>query len=291
MAKAAKKRSAKAGSAKAKQTKGAKTAAKRKGARKAAPARTGRKTSKTGGAARARKAAKARTSAKARTGGSRTRARKTSTAKRARTSPPQTSTARKKSASRSAASRRTARPSATAQPSTLGSAATMIRGAVAGAVAAVSQVLPWTSDQLDALQMLEQDHRRFETLLAQGEETTERAVKGRTQLLDTLTRELNAHEMKEEKFLYPMLEAYPEAKTIVLEGYQEHHVADVIVKELHQVAADDEQWGAKFKVLKENIEHHIQEEEGEMFRIARAVVPREELVALGERMSKAAAGG
>jgi hemerythrin-like domain-containing protein len=167
----------------------------------------------------------------------------------------------------------------------------MIRGAVAGAVAAVSQVLPWTSDQLDALQMLEQDHRRFETLLAQGEETTERAVKGRTQLLDTLTRELNAHEMKEEKFLYPMLEAYPEAKTIVLEGYQEHHVADVIVKELHQVAADDEQWGAKFKVLKENIEHHIQEEEGEMFRIARAVVPREELVALGGRMSKAAAGG
>jgi hypothetical protein len=43
-------------------------------------------------------------------------------------------------------------------------------------------------------------------------------------------------------------------------------------------------------VLKENLEHHIQEEEREMFRIARAVVPREELVALGERMSKAAAG-
>jgi hemerythrin-like domain-containing protein len=160
----------------------------------------------------------------------------------------------------------------------------MIRGAVAGAVAAVSQVLPWTSEQLDALQMLEQDHRRFETLLAQGEETTERAVKGRAQLLDTITRELNEHEMKEEKFLYPMLEAYPEAKTIVLEGYQEHHVADVIVKELHQVAADDEQWGAKFKVLKENIEHHIQEEEREMFRIARALLGRDELMALGGRM-------
>jgi iron-sulfur cluster repair protein YtfE (RIC family) len=165
----------------------------------------------------------------------------------------------------------------------------MIRGVMAGAVAAVSQALPWTSDRLDALQMLEQDHRRFEALLAQGEETTARAVKGRAELLETITRELNEHEMKEEKFLYPMLESYPEAKTIVLEGYQEHHVADVIVKELHQVAADDEQWGAKFKVLKENLEHHIQEEEGEMFRIARAVVPREELLALGERMSKAAA--
>jgi iron-sulfur cluster repair protein YtfE (RIC family) len=166
----------------------------------------------------------------------------------------------------------------------------MIRGAVAGAVAAVSQVLPWTSDQLDALQMLERDHRRFEELLRQGEQTTEQAVKGRAELLDTITRELNEHEFKEENFLYPMLESHAEAKTIVLEGYQEHHVADVIVRELHEVAADDEQWGAKFKVLKENLEHHIKEEEGEMFRVARAVVPREELLALGERMSKAAAG-
>lgn len=164
----------------------------------------------------------------------------------------------------------------------------MIRGAVAGAMAAVGQALPWTSERPDALQMLERDHRRFEELLAQGEDTTERAVKGRAALLDTITRELNEHELKEEKFLYPMLESYPEAKTIVLEGYQEHHVADVIVKELHEVAVDDEQWGAKFKVLKENLEHHIQEEEGEMFRIARAVVPREELLALAERMSKAA---
>ena len=167
----------------------------------------------------------------------------------------------------------------------------MIRGAVAGAMAAVGQALPWTSERLDALQMLERDHRRFEDLLAQGEDTTERAVKGRAALLETITRELNEHELKEEKFLYPMLESYPEAKTIVLEGYQEHHVADVIVKELHEVAADDEQWGAKFKVLKENLEHHIQEEEGEMFRIARAVVPREELLSLGERMSKAVTAG
>jgi len=166
----------------------------------------------------------------------------------------------------------------------------MIRGAVAGAVAAVTQKLPWTSDQLDALQMLERDHRRFEDLLRQGEETTERAVKGRKALLDTLTRELNEHELKEEQFLYPTLQAHPEAKEIVLEGYQEHHVADVIVKELHEVATDDEQWGAKFKVLKENIEHHIQEEEGEMFRIARAAIGRDELLALGQRMEKAVPG-
>ena len=166
----------------------------------------------------------------------------------------------------------------------------MIRGAVAGAVVAVTQKLPWASEQLDALQMLERDHRRFEALLRQGEETTERAVTARTELLDTLTRELNEHELKEEQFLYPTLGAHPEAKEIVLEGYQEHHVADVIVKELHDVAADDEQWSAKFKVLRENLEHHIQEEEGEMFRVARAALSREDLLALGRRMERAVPG-
>jgi hypothetical protein len=89
----------------------------------------------------------------------------------------------------------------------------------------------------------------------------------------------------EEKLLYPALKAHAEAREVVLEGFQEHHIADIIVKELHGVAKDDEQWGAKFKVLKENLEHHIEEEEGEMFRTARAVLSREELQTLGSRMA------
>ena len=72
----------------------------------------------------------------------------------------------------------------------------------------------------------------------------------------------------------------------MLEGYQEHHVADLIVNELHRLAKDNEQWGAKFKVLKENIEHHIEEEEGNMFKTARAVLSREELQDLGARMAE-----
>jgi hypothetical protein len=66
--------------------------------------------------------------------------------------------------------------------------------------------------------------------------------------------------------------------------YQEHHVADLLVKELHTLAKDNETWGAKFKVLKESLEHHIEEEESRMFRAARAVLSRDELRALGTRM-------
>lgn len=283
MAKAAKKRSVKQRSVKPQRS------ASKRSAKKQAPKKTAGK--KAGKKAPARKAPEEKAAAKKasarRAGTARARAAAPSRTRTAR--PPQTRVAKKKAAARAAGSRRAAKAPAAAK-SALGSAATMIRGAVAGAVAAVTQKLPWTSDQLDALQLLERDHRRFEELLRQGEETTERAVKGRRELLDTITRELNEHELKEEKFLYPVLKAHPQATEIVLEGYQEHHVADVIVRELHDVAADDERWGAKFKVLKENIEHHIQEEEGEMFRIARAALSREELLALGERMTKGVPG-
>jgi hemerythrin-like domain-containing protein len=153
----------------------------------------------------------------------------------------------------------------------------MARGAVAGMAARVSK-------GEDAIQLLEREHRRFEDLLKQGEETTDRARKGRRELLKTIAAELTSHELMEEKVLYPALQSHPQARDIVLEGFEEHHVADLIVAELKDVATNDEQWGAKWKVLKENIEHHIQEEESQMFRLARGIFSREELMDLADRM-------
>lgn len=195
-----------------------------------------------------------------------------------------TRTARRKTAARSKATRQRRKKPAPKPPSKMATAAIAARGAVAGAVSAVASKLPWGASEPDALQILEQEHRRFEDLLAQGEATTERARKGRRELIATLTSALNAHELMEELVLYPALQSHPAAREIVLEGFEEHHVADLIVKELQEAATNDEQWGAKFKVLKENIEHHIQEEEGQMFRIARGIFSREELRDLAHRM-------
>ena len=196
-------------------------------------------------------------------------------------------TARRKTAARAAAAG-TAKPSrgtgAVKPPSVVAAAAKKVRGTVARAVQRVAGSLPWARDEHDPIALLETDHRRFEDLLKQGEDTTERAVKGRTQLLDTLTAELNVHELIEEKVLYPALKPHAEARDIVLEGFEEHHVADLLVKELHQLTADNERWGAKFKVLKESLEHHIGEEESKMFPSARQVLTREELQELGARM-------
>ena len=168
--------------------------------------------------------------------------------------------------------------------STLASAASAVGRAIGRTVAVVAERAPWGSGRVDAIDLLESDHRRLEDLLKKGEETTARAVKGRKELLDTITNELNAHELIEEKLLYPALKSHPAAKESVLEGYQEHHVADVLVKELHGLARSDERWGPKLKVLKENIEHHIEEEEDTMFPTARSVLSRADLEELGVRM-------
>src|SRR6187397_3062211 len=122
-------------------------------------------------------------------------------------------------------------------------------------------------------------------LLTQLESTTERGVKTRTELFATIKGELTVHEIIEEEIFYPELRAHPKAKDIVLEGYQEHHVVDLLMSELESLDVTDETWGPKALVMKENIEHHIEEEEGEMFTKARQVFDRGELADLGERMA------
>ena len=137
---------------------------------------------------------------------------------------------------------------------------------------------------MDAIALLKADHDKMKKLLADGETTTERGEKTRTELFATIKGELFVHERIEEEIFYPELKQHPKAKDIVLEGYEEHHVVDEIMGELEALDVTDETWGAKFKVMKENIEHHIEEEEGEMFKQARSVFDRQELEDLGARM-------
>jgi len=137
---------------------------------------------------------------------------------------------------------------------------------------------------LDAIALLKADHDKVKKMLADGEETTERAEVTRTELFEKIKAEMLIHERIEEEIFYPALKAHPKAKDIVLEGYEEHHVVDEIMGELERLPVTDETWGAKFKVMKENIEHHIEEEEGEMFKTARQVFEADELESLGARM-------
>jgi hemerythrin superfamily protein len=139
---------------------------------------------------------------------------------------------------------------------------------------------------MDAIAMLKADHDKVKKLLTELESTTERGVKTRAELFATIKGELTVHEVIEEEIFYPALKSHPKAKDIVLEGYEEHHVVDLLMGELEALDVSDETWGAKAIVMKENVEHHIEEEEGEMFKQARQVFDRQELEDLGARMAE-----
>ena len=136
----------------------------------------------------------------------------------------------------------------------------------------------------NAITMLEADHAKVKKLLDELDKTTERGVKTREELFARIKSELTVHEIIEEEIFYPTLKQHPKAEDIVLEGYEEHHVVDLLMGELSALPYDDETWGAKFTVMKENIEHHVEEEEGDMFIKARQVFDTDELNKLGEAM-------
>ena len=136
---------------------------------------------------------------------------------------------------------------------------------------------------MNAVKLLKDDHDQVKAAMTELGETE--SADARERLFTDLRRDLEVHEVIEEEIFYPALREHPKAKDIVLEGYEEHHVVDVLLGELSALPFDDETWGAKAKVMIENVEHHIEEEEGEMFEQARAVFDSAELDALGERMA------
>ena len=127
---------------------------------------------------------------------------------------------------------------------------------------------------MDAVELLTADHqrvrglfRRFERARAEGDEA---AV---TALAATIAEELTVHTTIEEERFYPACRAADETLASLLdESLQEHHVVGVLLDELSQVPAGGEEWLAKLTVLIENVEHHAEEEEQELFpKVRRAI--------------------
>lgn len=140
---------------------------------------------------------------------------------------------------------------------------------------------------MDALTLLKKDHDEVKKMLKDLDATSDRAIKTRQDLFARLKFSLTVHEQMEEAVLYPALKEHAEhaeTKEIVLEAYEEHDVVDTILGELERTPVDDETWHAKLTVMRENLLHHIEEEEGEMFGQIRGLFDKETLESLGEQM-------
>jgi hemerythrin-like domain-containing protein len=137
---------------------------------------------------------------------------------------------------------------------------------------------------MNAFDILKEDHQRVSSLFEKLEPTTERAVKTREELFTRLKMELDIHSRIEETILYPVLKEIEKTRDITLEGIEEHRIVKQLLMELEQMPKGTEQWTAKFTVLKENVEHHVEEEEGEMFKQARSALSKEDIEQLTTRI-------
>jgi hemerythrin superfamily protein len=136
---------------------------------------------------------------------------------------------------------------------------------------------------MDAIKLMKEDHQRLKALRKDAEKAEDGDK--REGLLAVLRAEMAAHEVMEEQVFYPALKPHEVAHDVVMEGYEEHHVADILMDELMETNADSDVWKAKMKVLKEAVEHHIEEEEGDMFKKARKVLEPSQLEDLGRQMA------
>jgi hemerythrin superfamily protein len=134
---------------------------------------------------------------------------------------------------------------------------------------------------MNPYELLKNDHEKVSDLFERIESTS---GKEKLAAFKKLKAELDVHALIEETIFYPALKNSAETRDITLEGYEEHRVVKDLLAELAGAKLSDK-WDAKFMVLKENVEHHVDEEESDLFKKAKDVLSSEQAEALGDQMA------
>ena len=142
---------------------------------------------------------------------------------------------------------------------------------------------------MDAIELLKADHELVRSLFKEFKEAKEAEdTEGMRGAQERIFEELEVHTGIEEEVFYPEAqEVGEEAEELVKEGIEEHHVVDVLMGEIRELTPDDDAWAAKMTVLIENVEHHAEEEEEELFPKLREAFGDERLDALGDKLAQA----
>ncbi len=140
---------------------------------------------------------------------------------------------------------------------------------------------------MNAIDLLKADHERVKAILTQLSESTERAVKKRTDLLAKLEMEISIHTRLEEEILYPAFKQAggKDEAEMYYEAKEEHRTVDsLVLPDLKATDPTQPEFAGRVKVVKELLEHHIEEEEKEMFPHAKKLLGKAKLDALGADM-------
>ncbi|MCO7519121.1 MULTISPECIES: hemerythrin domain-containing protein [unclassified Pseudomonas] len=140
---------------------------------------------------------------------------------------------------------------------------------------------------MNAIDLLTQDHKLVKKLLEELSATTERAVKKRAELLQRIELELRIHTELEEQILYPAIKQAggKEEEKMYYEAKEEHRTVDsLVLPDLLQTETGTVEFAGRVKVMKELLEHHIEEEESELFPTAKKLLGKVALEEMGQAM-------
>ena len=139
---------------------------------------------------------------------------------------------------------------------------------------------------MEATALLKKDHAAVKALFKKFESAGNRAAQTKQRLFDEIKAELDAHAAVEEEIFYPAMQRVrsKEVQDMVLEAIEEHKVVKTLLQEIAGLTPDADEFDAKMKVMQENVEHHADEEEKEMFPKAKEHLSEERRAELGEQM-------
>ncbi len=138
---------------------------------------------------------------------------------------------------------------------------------------------------MNALDILKQDHQKVKGLFQEMRKDSDRGRQ--KELFDKIDTELEIHTHIEETVFYPAVDEHEEFKDMIAEALEEHQEAKLLLDELEELGADDHDFGSKLQQLMEAVEHHVEEEEGEMFPKIQEVFDEDELEELGRDLEMA----
>jgi hemerythrin superfamily protein len=139
---------------------------------------------------------------------------------------------------------------------------------------------------MNVYEFLENDHKQVSEIFQQLMDTHNEATETRDKLFNKLKNALEAHTEAEEKVFYPALRDPQKTHDLTLEAIEEHHVIDQLLEELEGMSKVSDEWMAKLTVLKENVEHHVEEEENDLFPKARQVLSDTQADKMGARVEQ-----
>ena len=138
---------------------------------------------------------------------------------------------------------------------------------------------------MDGLELLKQDHQAVKDLFDQIDDAED--GKQRKKLFDQIDTQLNIHAHIEETVFYPEMQKIDQLKDMVEEALAEHQEVKTLLEEIEGLDPEAEQFSASLEELMENVEHHIAEEEDEMFPKVRERCDQATLDRLGDQLESA----